>query len=83
MRRRHQQYRANGSHLLKQFSEALEEGYVVLRRVKYTKSTEKAKALEERPKEKEKVLATSRAKARTKEKAMEKGSRVNASVAGR
>ena len=48
LQRHHRNYRSNGSHLLKQFEGAVREGYLVLRRVKYTKSTEKAKALESR-----------------------------------
>jgi len=46
LRRHHRDYRSNGSHLLKQFSSALQEGYIVMRRVKYTESAEKAKAVE-------------------------------------
>ena len=46
LRRHNRDYRSNGSHLLKQFSNALQEGYIVMRRVKYTETTGKAKAIE-------------------------------------
>mmetsp|Transcript_14358 Transcript_14358/g.36225 ORF Transcript_14358/g.36225 Transcript_14358/m.36225 type:complete len:189 (-) Transcript_14358:1322-1888(-) len=47
MRQRHFfNYRKHGSHLLRFFEDACRKGYVVMRRVKYCKSAEKAKALE-------------------------------------
>lgn len=47
-KRHHSNYRVHGSHLLPQFERSLSQGYVVLRRVTYCKTKEKAKELESR-----------------------------------
>mmetsp|Transcript_3129 Transcript_3129/g.11285 ORF Transcript_3129/g.11285 Transcript_3129/m.11285 type:complete len:326 (+) Transcript_3129:219-1196(+) len=46
-RRMHCEYRSNGSHLLPFFEHALDQGYVVWRRVRYFETKEEAKQMEE------------------------------------